>query len=101
MPHFNLLVESTNNRLIDGITSLQTSGISFINIDVPISSITSNPFENTLLNFLALLRPNIGNIKVKDYSTERYIKSKGPPVFSEVRIISLKKIQRNQEIILF
>lgn len=79
LSYLNLLVNSKIYGLIEGETLSKIYLTSFTNISMPMSSITSNLYENTFIQFSDLLRLSTANRKVKDHDIEI------PRIFAKIR----------------
>ena len=94
LSHFNLLIDSKLNRLIDGTTSLSTNCSKFTVNKEEIHLVdTSNDFSNLIHEFPDLVRPNIRNTKMIKHNIEHFIETNGPPVFSKPRRLPPDKLK--------
>ena len=96
LEHFNILVDLRNRRLIDGTTSICSSGrlatsqISHISIPSPSSSST---FLDMLhKDFPDLLQPLSASAPVK-HSIQHHILTTGPPTFAKARRLAPEKLK--------
>lgn len=86
LEHFGLLIDLKRRRLIDGITKLTTQGtFGQTNPFGSVKLISGNSdYHKILAEFPNLIKLSLktGNVK---HSTEHYIETKGPPVYSKPR----------------
>ncbi|XP_067121517.1 uncharacterized protein [Centruroides vittatus] len=85
---FNLLVDVKNNRLIDGVTQLESPGCRQ-NRPTTVTNITAvtndSPYHRILAEFTTITNPSITPKTKKTPTTFHHIETKGPPVFSKPR----------------
>lgn len=94
LSHFNLLIDSKNQMLIDGNTKLSTRGTYFSTRSPVVNMVdTHDPYMDIVLKFPDLLRPNIVNTKINKHNIEHFITTKGPPVYSKSRKLSAEKLK--------
>ena len=92
---FNLLVDPTNRRLVDGETNLQTVGKPYFgNHLCPLITLSNTGcrFRKIMSEFSQLTIPNFREIKVKR-SVTHHIRTKGPPVAARPRQLAPDRLE--------
>lgn len=88
--HYGLLVDLKGRKLVDSLTNLTAAGNAKLSDQVAIKVINDrSPFQALLKNFPDIITPT-PNFKRVKHSTQHYIQTTGPPVFSKPRRISPK-----------
>lgn len=93
LSHFNLLIDLKNQRLIDSITRLTTSGEMLQAIEFGISTvdITTN-YSNLLKEFSDVTTPSSQRKSISDSSVFHFIETTGHPVADRPRRLSGEKL---------